>query len=90
METLGMWNNIIRGENANILPYRGKADLQLDSSLIYDIPVLKDQAMPLFKKAMEEGCLSPEETEIISMIGLFPSVSADCVRQDSLMREFIG
>ena len=89
VETLRKWENVVRGEKLNIFPNMGRADLQLDSSLIYDLPALKAQAVPLFQEANEAGLLSGEEADILEKLRLFPSIDEKYIPKDSLMREFI-
>lgn len=87
--TLSMWPNVRRGEELFILPFKNKADIKLDSSLPYEIPVLKHFAKPLFEK-VKENPLADEFDMICSSLELFPDLSQDYVRPDSLLREFIG
>lgn len=87
--TLNMWPNVRRGEELYILPYKDKAFLKLDSSLPYEIPVLKPFAKPLLEKA-EGNALADEIDMMLSSLELFPEMSTEYVAEDSLLREFIG
>ncbi|MDR2615451.1 MAG: nucleoside kinase, partial [Oscillospiraceae bacterium] len=42
--TLAMWANIRRGEKAHISPFKGSADLILDTAIAYEIPALRELA----------------------------------------------
>lgn len=90
LHTLQMWESVNRGEANNIFPFQEEADSMFNSSLIYELAVLKDYALPLLK---EIKCDSPEYSEakkLIAMLEYFESVPAEYVPENSLLREFIG
>ncbi len=90
LHTLKMWPSVNRGENKNIFAYQEEADVMFNSSLIYELSVLKDYAMPLLK---EIGADLPEYSEakrLYSMLSYFKSIPSDLVPMNSLLREFIG
>ena len=41
-QTLEMWANVRRGEKLYISPFKSKADIVFDSSLPYEVPVMKN------------------------------------------------
>ena len=47
-ETLGLWANVCRGERLYITPYKDQADVALNTSLGYELPVLAKIAEPQF------------------------------------------
>lgn len=90
LHTLKMWDSVNRGEEKNIFPYQEEADSMFNSSLIYELAVLKDYAMPLLEKIDK---LHPEFSEakrLYRMLGYFESIPGEYVPQNSLLREFIG
>ena len=46
-DTLEMWANVRRGEKLYISPYKNRADIIFDSSLPYEVSVMKNYAVPL-------------------------------------------
>ena len=46
-DTLEMWANVRRGEKLYISPYKNRADIIFDSSLPYEVSVMKHYALPL-------------------------------------------
>ena len=89
-ETLRMWTNIEAGEEENILRFQDSADKVINSSLVYEIGVLKTYVEPLLFNVTEED---PEYSEAISLINFlrnFLPIASDDVPQDSVLREFIG
>ncbi len=90
LHTLKMWDSVVAGEEKNIFPFQEEADSMFNSSLIYELGVLKDFAMPLLE---EIDRLEPEYSEakrLHRMLGYFESIPADYLPSNSLLREFIG
>ena len=90
LHTLKMWDSVVAGEEKNIFPFQEEADSMFNSSLIYELGVLKDFAMPLLE---EIDRLEPEYSEakrLHRMLGYFESIPADYLPSNSLLRELIG
>lgn len=88
--TLQMWANVLEGEKKHIYPYVQKADIQINSSLGYEIPVLKKYAVPLFSNlpvGMEDIA---EVKNILKALQDFADMDDELVGSNSLIREFIG
>lgn len=90
--TIKMWANVRRGEKLYISPFKDNADIQFDSSLPYEVSVIKTFAQPLFEKMH----LSPDMEryeEIGHLVEAYPKLETldeKFVAADSLIREFIG
>ena len=89
-ETMDMWANVRRGEKLYISPFKNKADILLDSSLPYEVSVMKHYAMPLLRAVPEENVRRTELLDLVNAFQWFEEVSPDLVAPDSLLREFIG
>ena len=90
MHTLKMWQSVNNGEAKNIFPYQEEADVMFNSSLIYELSVLKDYAMPLLKAIPQEEKEFSEAKRLYSMLSYFESIAEKDVPSNSLIREFIG
>ena len=90
LHTLKMWDSVNRGEEKNIFPYQEQADCMFNSSLIYEIAVLKDFAIPLLKEIDNSNPEYSEAKKLLSMLEYFNSVPSEFVPSNSLLREFIG
>ncbi len=88
--TLKMWESVNNGERKNIFPYQEEADAMFNSSLIYEIAVLKDYALPLLKEIDQSQPEYSEAKKLISFLEYFISVPAKYVPDQSLLREFLG
>ena len=61
-----------------------------NSSLIYELAVLKDYALPLLREIKNTAPEYSEAKKLISMLEYFKDVPAEYVPSTSLLREFIG
>lgn len=90
LHTLKMWPSVNRGEAKNIFAYQEEADVMFNSSLIYELSVLKDYAMPLLKEIKPEEPEYSEAKRIYAMLSYFESIPSEFIPMNSLLREFIG
>lgn len=90
LHTLKMWPSVNRGEAKNIFAYQEEADVMFNSSLIYELSVLKDYAMPLLTEIKKENPEFSEARRIYSMLSYFQKIAPKDVPSNSLLREFIG
>lgn len=89
-ETLAMWSSIRNGEEKNIYPFQDEADVVINSSLFYEIGVLKTYVEPLLFSVDEEDDVYPEALRLINFLRNFLPIPSDDVPIDSVLREFIG
>ena len=88
--TLGVWGNVRRGEKLYISPFKDRANYRFDSSLPYEVSLMKEFATPLFE-AVPHNCERVEELrDILPAFARFEALSEELVPENSLMREFIG
>ena len=90
LHTLKMWPSVNKGEAENIFAYQEEADVMFNSSLIYELSVLKDYAIPLLNKITQEDAEYSEAKRLTSMLEYFESINSELVPSNSLLREFIG
>ena len=89
-QTLSMWANVLRGEKANISPFKNKADFQFDSSFPYEMAVMNDTATKLFSSIPEGIERYDELRQVLPALQLFGVIDESLVAPDALIREFIG
>ncbi len=89
-ETLDMWANVRRGEKLYISPYKNRADIIFDSSLPYEVSVMKNFAAPLLEAIPQENARRSELLDLIAGFEYFEPIDPELVAKDSLLREFIG
>ena len=89
-ETLDMWANVRRGEKLYISPFKQRANYIFDSSLPYEVSVMKNYAMPLLEAVPQENVRRKELLELIDGFQGFHPIDPELVPPASLIREFIG
>lgn len=90
LQTIKIWYSVNRGEKKYIFPYQEEADSMFNSSLIYELSVLKDYAVPLLKEIDNSNPEFTEATRLCNLLQYFDSVSTDYIPRTSIIREFIG
>ncbi len=88
--TLEMWESVKAGELKNIFKFQEEADAMFNSSLIYELGVLKKYAEPLLKEIEVESPLYSEAKRLLTMLKYFKSIPDKYIPIKSLIREFIG
>lgn len=89
--TLGMWDSVKRGEQRWIFPYQESADEIMNTSLVYELAVLKKHIYPLLN---DVDSSSPNYDEVINIIKFLNYISDAAVEDEipptSILREFVG
>lgn len=88
--TLKQWNSVRRGERLYISPYRGQADLTVDTYLPYETNILMQylsEKLQVEEKMLEQADLAPLSAILdkVSPIDYKPYMP-----EDSILHEFIG
>ncbi len=90
LQTIKIWYSVNRGEKKYIFPYQEEADSMFNSSLIYELSVLKDYAIPLLQDIDSSNPECAEATRLCNLLKYFDSIPIDYIPKTSLIREFIG
>lgn len=88
--TLLSWQSVRRGEDKNIFPYQEEADIMFNSTLVYELGVLKKYAEPLLREIKNTSRAYSEAERLIRFLGYFMAVDEEEIPQNSIIREFIG
>ncbi|MCX6553987.1 MAG: nucleoside kinase [Candidatus Aminicenantes bacterium] len=89
-QTLKRFPSVIRGERRNTFPFQESADTMFNSSLVYELAVLRDLAVPLLEIIDAGDETYTEAQRLLTFLMLFRPVPADEVPPTSILREFIG
>lgn len=89
-ETLKMWPSIKRGEEKNIFVYQENADVMFNSTLVYELCVLKKFALSELNKIQPESSVYYQAQKLKSFLNFFKDVDVSFVPENSILREFIG
>ncbi|NLM51495.1 MAG: nucleoside kinase [Firmicutes bacterium] len=90
LETIRRWPSVRRGEERNIFRLQEEADIMFNSSLVYELAVLKDYAIPLLEKIPQSEPEYIAAKRLLLFLSSFVSLEAADVPSNSILREFIG
>jgi uridine kinase len=88
--TLKRWQSVRRGEEKWIFPYQENADVMFNSSLFYELPVLKSYVVPLLRSVPNTISEYGEAQRLLKLLDFFVSIPPDEIPPTSILREFIG
>ena len=89
-QTISTWHNVNRGEERNIFPFQEDADSIFNTSLIYELGVLKAEAEPLLENITNDKPEYAEAQRLLEILRYFEPISKDIVPANSLIKEFLG
>lgn len=89
-DTLKMWNSVRKGEEKWIFPYQEEADAIFNSSLCYELGVLKPYAIRELIKIDIESPQYEESKKLVELLSCFVDIETNLVPTDSILKEFIG
>lgn len=89
-QTLERWPSVRRGEEKWIFPFQENADAVFNSSLIFELGVMKDYLEPLLLSVSPDDPHYAEAMRLADFLGCFLSIPAEQVPANSLLREFLG
>ena len=89
--TLLSWGKVRDGEERNIFPYCGNADVFFNTQCTYEVAVLKKYAEPLLKAIDHDDPSWPQAQRILTFLQYFNTAKDDsAILNNSILREFIG
>ena len=89
-QTIENWNKVREGEEKYIYNYENYADKVYNTSLLYEIGVIKVYAEPLLFSLDETDPNYKEAIRLLNLLKNVLPVSTDYIPADSIIREFIG
>ena len=91
LSTINQWPKVRAGEDKNIFPYSGEADVLFNSYHVYEISVLKKYAEPLLRKIAPDEEEYAEAVRMLKFLRFFRNIEDDSIIvNNSIIREFIG
>lgn len=90
-DTLELWGRVREGERRWIFPFQEFADVQFNSALVYELPVLRKLAFPLLLQVDPGSSHHIEAKRLLAFLQWVKGIDAgDLVPDNSILREFIG
>jgi uridine kinase len=89
-DTLIRFPSVVAGERVNIFPYQENADIMFNSSLTYELGVLRKHIMPLLRSIDFRSPVYIDAQNLIALFEHFLDIKDELVPSNSLLREFIA
>ncbi len=90
LDTLRMWPNVRKNEEKHIFPYQENADVMFNSSLVYEMAVLKLYADAMLEQVTPDNPEYADAVRLLSILSHFLGIMPTEVPPTSILREFIG
>ena len=88
--TLARWGSVRRGEEKHIFPYQEEADVMFNTSLFYEIAVLRPFVEPILREVPDTVPEYAEAVRMLKFLDNFIVIKPDEIPPTSILREFIG
>lgn len=89
-ETIQRWKSVNAGEKKYIYPYQEEADAMFNSSIVYELGVLKEYALPILNEIGKNEPEYQEAKRLIELLEYFKPIGIEYIPECSILREFIG
>ena len=90
LETIKRWASVRRGENKWIMPFHENADAMFNSSLLFELSVMKNYALPILQQVPSNTPEYAEASRLIKFLSYFEPLDEKDIPSTSLLREFLG
>ena len=90
LATLQRWPSVRRGEEKHIFPYQENADVIFNTSLFYEIMVLRPKIEPILREVPDTEPEYGEANRLLKFLDNFTPLYTDEIPPTSILREFIG
>ena len=89
-ETIRRWPSVRAGENKWIFPFQENADEMFNTAMIYELAVIKKQAMSLLERVPQNVDEFSEAYRLRKFLSHFSDLTDKELPVTSLLREFLG
>lgn len=88
--TIARWPSVRRGEEKWIFPYQENADAMFNSSLLFELAVMKRHATPILSAVPRDCPEYGEANRLLKFLDFFLPLAEHEIPPTSLLREFLG
>ena len=88
--TLEMYPKVILGAIRYIFPFQSRANVMFNSSLPYELSVLKGYVEPILHTVREDSPAFGDALRLLNILKFVPSIQSEGIPNNSVIREFIG
>ncbi len=90
LDTIRRWPSVRRGEEKWIFPFQENADATFNSSLIFELGVMKEYAEPILRQVPHNVEEYANAYRLLRFLEYFDPIPVDQIPPTSLLREFLG
>lgn len=90
LDTIRRWPSVRRGEEKWIFPFQENADATFNSSLIFELGVMKEYAEPILRQVPHNVVEYANAYRLLKFLEYFDPIPVDQIPPTSLLREFLG
>ena len=90
LQTIQRWPSVRRGENKWIMPFHENADAMFNSSLMFELSVMKNYALPILQQVPSNTPEYAEASRLMKFLSYFEPLDEKDIPSTSLLREFLG
>lgn len=87
--TFELWRSVRENENKNIFPYVSKANISINSTMCYEIGMLKPYLVEILSQVPKESQFYYQVQDILELIEDFTPIDKSYLAPDSLYHEFV-
>lgn len=88
-KTMVLWKGVRANEEAHIFPYVGECDYRIDSTMAYELGILKPYLNRLLSEIPRENVHWEACHRILSLLSQVPEISDQLIQPGSLYKEFV-
>ena len=89
--TMAMWQSVRKGEDNYIFPYQEEADVMINSSLTYELPIMKKYAYPALRMVPPSSPHYTLAQRLVKFLDYIRTADVeDEIPVNSILREFVG
>jgi len=88
--SIARWPSVRRGEEKWIFPYQENADAMLNSSLLFELAVMKEEAESILRHVPNNVPEYAVANRLLQFLRYFKPISDSTIPSISLIREFLG
>ncbi len=89
-DTIHRWPSVRAGENKWIFPYQEEADVMFNTAMLFELAVIKQQAIMILEQVSESCEEYAEAYRLRKFLSYFSPLSNRNLPPTSLLREFLG
>ena len=89
-DTIEKWPAVVQGERSNIFPYQENADVIINTSMTYELAMIKLVAEPALFSVSRQDPAYPKIAELLKVLDFILGGGTEVIPRYSILREFIG